>query len=1296
MFKVRHLVLAAGFGLSLFSSYSIQESTAQDEPDLALQQEKQRQIQAETDFIVRRVGTMLRVLEFYDVDRGTEKKLLEEMTSILGGLSKKQMAEVIRRLETAKIESPDKSKTELARAYDKHREILDSLKQLLARHDAIRGLDQAADRMEKLARQQLEMYLQTNQLIKDGIDRANPNLPPTQRLLLNRRPRNYQIESRRQADDQHELMKDVDLLIKQILDLRAGLPEEQKLRIKSMQAIAEEQNLSANLSKTAIGLKAVGNIRFTQDGWKEANNLQFRSANTMQELARVLRLSADMLHVLKEARDRLDQAIAKQDDINKQTKEANDDAKPDAKPDAKAPDRPQPPTRVGKFQFPEPTIRPVGTDPRKAAMEKAIRDAQAAEKNIELGKQQTRLEYETKGTENLLKPQVADLAAKLQEAEAAMDAAKNALERNAPKNAVEPQEAAKGALEKVRKEVDQMIVAAEKAKKDPLAALQKAADDVERILQDQIDTRAKTKDTAQKPQEGKIPELAKDQKNLAKRTDGLKDTPLPGKEKVREALDKANKAMTEAARNLDAKNPKEALPKQDAAVAALKDAKKEIADKVAEIEKRKDDLAKLDDAKRKLDELASAEKQVAQAAKEAAQKPGEESTKDLAMNQEKLTPKATALAKQMEKSAPEAAQKVADSTKNMEAAKKELEKNKAAPGAMEATEAAKKLEDAQKALAKARDELKGKEVADQAALEQKNVDPTAAAQQIAKALDEAQKAAAEAKQAEKLARQEMKKEEMAELDRERPEGKQPNLARLQADLAKQAADMKLNDASKDAAKAADAIKQGDLPEALKKQENALAKLNDAAKDPMPAEAKAGKPDLQSEPKDMPAPGEAKNADAKNGQPKAGSTKGDPGAPKQAAKPANQNGPQSKAGEAKQAQPKQGDAAAEAKANSAKPGEAKTNDGQAGAPKKGQPKDAAAAKGNDPKAGSKPGEANQGQAKAGDPKDGQSQAKAAEKSGTADKGQSKDALAKAGEGKGGEGKSGQAKPGMAKPGMAKAGEGKGGEGNAGEGKPGQAKAGEQANDAQAQAKGTDQNQALPKAETPGQLAKAQQELMEATKNLAQSQEATKAAMAALGQAKAQAPEAVQKQLEQAGKDLARAAKDLGEGKPAQANQNQSQAAEKLQQALNSMNAALKELKQPGAEPGQASLAKAEAPQNKGASESKERSEKQEPATDAQDGDSNSKSPSDGKSEKSGKSPEKNEPKGSGNRFADGKTSNAAPQLNKVDGDGSFLHLPPRQRDLIRQALSTGLPPEYAAMIQQYYMNLARGKNVSPPR
>ena len=59
--------------------------------------------------------------------------------------------------------------------------------------------------------------------------------------------------------------------------------------------------------------------------------------------------------------------------------------------------------------------------------------------------------------------------------------------------------------------------------------------------------------------------------------------------------------------------------------------------------------------------------------------------------------------------------------------------------------------------------------------------------------------------------------------------------------------------------------------------------------------------------------------------------------------------------------------------------------------------------------------------------------------------------------------------------------------------------------------------------------------------------------------------------------------------------------------------------------------------------------------------------------------------------------AAGQINQVIlenmsflGDGAFINLPARQREMIQQALSGTLPPEYGAMIRQYFMNVASGK------
>jgi hypothetical protein len=57
-------------------------------------------------------------------------------------------------------------------------------------------------------------------------------------------------------------------------------------------------------------------------------------------------------------------------------------------------------------------------------------------------------------------------------------------------------------------------------------------------------------------------------------------------------------------------------------------------------------------------------------------------------------------------------------------------------------------------------------------------------------------------------------------------------------------------------------------------------------------------------------------------------------------------------------------------------------------------------------------------------------------------------------------------------------------------------------------------------------------------------------------------------------------------------------------------------------------------------------------------------------------------------------NSASGGQDAKGDGNFINLPPRQREMIQQALSAQLPPEYSAMINQYFKNLNDKKSATP--
>src|SRR5581483_1388672 len=166
------------------------------------------------------IGSMLRVMEYYQIDKAGERKILEEVSVLLAGLSRTQMSEVIGLLEAAaKQTDPAKSEAELEKAYTRHREILDTLQTILAKYDAVKSLDQAADRFEKYAYDQFDLHLASFNLIKEIDDRTDPGVQAWEKIFWGRRAaRNAALEPKRQSDQQGELEIKVAALIKQVSD----------------------------------------------------------------------------------------------------------------------------------------------------------------------------------------------------------------------------------------------------------------------------------------------------------------------------------------------------------------------------------------------------------------------------------------------------------------------------------------------------------------------------------------------------------------------------------------------------------------------------------------------------------------------------------------------------------------------------------------------------------------------------------------------------------------------------------------------------------------------------------------------------------------------------------------------------------------------------------------------------------------------------------------------------------------------------------------------------------------------
>lgn len=237
------LLMVVGWGLTVRGDDSPQ--------DLARKQDREKQVQADTDHLVRRARTMLRVLDYYQLEKGAERRLLSEVAGVLRGLSRQQMNEVIARLEKAAT-IPDSAKVsaETEQAYVRHREILVRLRELLSRFEAIRSLQQAAERMEQASRQELELSLRASGLVhqwQDAPENGHPRQGQKTRAKL-------QAEMRVESDEQADLGGEASGVLKQIEELRSRLPHEQQEQVREAQELAHKEQVLETMSRAANGL----------------------------------------------------------------------------------------------------------------------------------------------------------------------------------------------------------------------------------------------------------------------------------------------------------------------------------------------------------------------------------------------------------------------------------------------------------------------------------------------------------------------------------------------------------------------------------------------------------------------------------------------------------------------------------------------------------------------------------------------------------------------------------------------------------------------------------------------------------------------------------------------------------------------------------------------------------------------------------------------------------------------------------------------------------------------------------
>ncbi|MCZ2342928.1 MAG: hypothetical protein LC104_14235 [Bacteroidales bacterium] len=829
--------------------------------DPIVQREQQKRVQAEVQQTARRVMTTLRVLQYQKLDPNAEHKVLDEVATGLRTLGQNDMQAVLRHLEQA-VRAPDSitSTAEQRAAYQKHREIVGSLREMLTLLDLLKSLDQAAERFDRAAESEHALHLRSTASAAFG-DRR----PGGREKVITERDS--------QADAQSDLRVEVATLIKQLATLRPTLNAEQRTRLDQTNALSRAGRIVAELEFAHRDLRSANFL--------PAARRQEVATKDLQALAADLRTPRDKVAALREARDAVHKLAEAERALRQDT-----------------------------------TAKPKTPTPAKA--DAAQKQAEKAEHH-QLADRQATLEFQTRQARKAIENVAREAAARLIPAESEMRRAEENLRSLKRDAAADPQKNAEKRLAEVLEKIDEQIAATEQQKSDPLAAVQKASEEIAKLMDQQESTKQATEKNKSRPDQ--LKPAAEQQQAITERAEAIQDLPLPENPAARKALEKATAQSRKAADDLARKDADDALPNQAETQKALAEAKKALDEQAAAIQKRRDQLAKLEAAEKLLDELTQAEKKIAADAQavadpEAAEKPNPPQAEAVASEQSQLTPPTQDIGKQLQEDVPAAAEKIAEAAQAQKAAKDNLLNKKPMPAAEQATEAAKKLEAAKNDVAQKRNELKAQEIADQAALRPDAVNPAEAAQQIAKAIEQAEKAAKQAAEAAKQLGEPQADEPMAGEPKpgepmatespngkpmagepkpgepQEPEAQQPNaaaeLAKLQQEIAKKAESLKAKEAAESAAKAAQALEKGDLAQAIHEQQKAIEQLQEAG-EPMDGEpAKGEAKPMNGEP----AKGEAKPMD--------GESPAGPPQPATAQTPAELAGIQKKLKEATQA------------------------------------------------------------------------------------------------------------------------------------------------------------------------------------------------------------------------------------------------------------------------------------------------------------------------------------------------------------------------------------------------------------
>ncbi len=653
---------------------------------------QQKQTQAETIRMARRLEGMLRVLSYHQVDASIEQKIMDEAAGVLKGLSQKQMKEIFEQLESsAKSPSPVEADKHLDVAYGKHREVLDRFRQLMLQFESVRNLEHAAQKFDKLAKEQTDL--------RERVLLADQQRRESERIRRGMRPES----PTHQAMKQDDIARDTDALLHKLNDLRGDVPEELKPRVEKTINLAQERRLLETMRDAANHIK-YRNAR-------EAEDRQIQANFDLERLARTLRAPVEKLAALQEARDRVQKLIKDQETLRQQAQTYQD---------------------------------------QKKLKQNEGKPNQVIQEALKMATRQMELLVQTRDTKDLVQPHAAQVAEKLTGVDATMQEAKDRLREILPLKSIDPQTKSTKQLEETKSLLDQLVAEEEKRQRDPLVGLEKAIAQLEKLIAEQNLAQQKAQDAvkAERPQD--LKNQATKQQNLAFNAEEIAQKPMAARPEAKDLIQGAAEAMHAASEQLHAQQGPPAIANQDRALADLAKARDALKADAKEIAQRREQIAQMQEAGKKLDELHKEEQSIAQSAKEQSDKTSPDTQKtneQLAQKQQSTKGQTSALSKELEKLAPQAAEKTKQSTPTMQQAAEALQKQQAKQGSERAERAAQQLAEAKDALSEALAQKMAEEAAAEAMQNPDKVMPGEAAVHVAKALMETKEAAKQSGQA---------------------------------------------------------------------------------------------------------------------------------------------------------------------------------------------------------------------------------------------------------------------------------------------------------------------------------------------------------------------------------------------------------------------------------------------------------------------------------------------------------------------------------------------------------------------